>query len=179
LKPEDFDLVRVAQLLAKGNVLGTIRGKLEIGPRALGNRSYLSSPIMEGMKDRINLMKGREFWRPVAPIVLAEDYEKYFITKQLSPYMSFAPKVKDKYAIILNEIIHLDGTARVQTVSSSDGWIYQLLQEFKKITGFGILMNTSFNKKGEPLINDEKDALSILESTNLDGIVTKNLIILK
>jgi carbamoyltransferase len=179
LEHKVFDIKFLAELLATGKVIGTIRGDLEIGPRALGNRSYLASPIIDGMKDKINQMKGREFWRPVAPIILEEDFYDYFATNQNSPYMSFAPKVKPQFKLVLKEILHLDDTARVQTVSKKDGWIYELLCELKKITGYGIVMNTSFNRKGEPLINDIKDAIDILKTTELDGVVIDNMIVLK
>jgi carbamoyltransferase len=176
---EKFSVRRCAELLSSGKVLGTIRGPLEIGPRALGNRSYLANPFIFDMKNTINVMKEREFWRPVAPIILEEDLAHYFRTAQNSPYMSFAPHVRLDFKDKLKEILHFDDTARVQTVNSSDGWIYELLREFKKITGWGIIMNTSFNKKGEPLTNDIRDALEILRLTALDGIVTDDQFILK
>lgn len=172
------NLTSIASLIAKGNVIATAVGDIEIGPRALGNRSYLASPFIKGMKDKINApdMKDREIWRPVAPIVLAEDLNIYFDTILPSPYMTFAPQIKPEYRELLKEIMHIDGSARVQTVERGT-WMYDLLTEFKNITGHGIIMNTSFNVKGHPLINDLSEAFDIFQNSKLDGIIfsKKNL----
>jgi carbamoyltransferase len=162
----------LAAVLSKGAIIGTMIGDLEIGPRALGNRSYLANPFIKGMKNRINSrrIKNREIWRPVAPIVAIEDLSRYFETDNPSPYMSFAPKIRKSYLEEFSEIIHVDGSSRVQTVSAIDGWIYRLIRSFEKITGKGILMNTSFNLKGEPLVQDYKDAFQIFKQSELDAI---------
>jgi len=164
----------LAKMLSQGEIIAVIRGPLEIGPRALGNRSLLANPLIKGMKDRLNLIKGREFWRPVAPIVSWEKSKIYFDILNPSPYMSFAPKVRAKYRKLLNEIIHYDDSARLQTVNRNDGWIYNLIKQLGKLTNFEILMNTSFNKKGRPLVNDYQEALDIFTSSGIDGIVIEN-----
>jgi len=164
----------LAELIASGKIIGTIVEPIEIGPRALGNRSYLANPLINGMKNRMNTIKGREFWRPVAPIITIDCLGKYFKTTQNSPYMTFAPIVQDEYKQKLNEVLHYDSTARIQTVTKKDGWIYELVKEVGKITGYELIMNTSFNKKGAPLINDIKDALELLLTTDLDGVLIEN-----
>jgi carbamoyltransferase len=163
----------IAQVLANGKIIGTIVGPLEIGPRALGNRSYLASPLIPGMKNRINSqqIKDREVWRPVAPILTIESMAHYFDNVLPSPYMTFAPAVKSEFRKLLGEIMHIDCSARIQTVTSSDGWIYWLLKEFGKITSHEILMNTSFNTKGNPLINSYGDAFKLLKTSSLDAVL--------
>jgi carbamoyltransferase len=166
-------LDELALIIANGAIVGTMIGSLEIGPRALGNRSYLANPLILGMKNKMNSdrIKNREFWRPVAPIVALEKLDIYFDTKNPSPYMTFAPFVKKEYTSLLKEITHIDGTARVQTVSKESGWIYNLIKAFGKISGVEMLMNTSFNQKGHPLINDFYEAFNIFKDSDLDCIV--------
>ena len=168
-----IDIEGLAKFICEGNIVGTIIGPLEIGPRALGNRSYLANPLIKGMRDRINSrrVKNREPWRPVAPIIPIDKIEEYFDTEQESPYMTFAPLIKSKYKKDFAQVMHVDGSARVQTVSESDGWIYNLVKSVGSLTGREILMNTSFNIKGDPLINDYADAFNILSTSDLDAIV--------
>lgn len=163
----------MAKLLAEGMIIGTLIGPIEIGPRALGNRSYLANPLIKGMKDKLNSkqIKNREFWRPVAPIVTMEKLSEYFDTNLPSPYMSFAPKVKSLYKKGFEEITHLDGSSRIQTITKDDGWIYNLLKSVGEYTGREILMNTSFNLRGDPLINNYEDSFKIFKNSNLDAIV--------
>lgn len=169
----DVTLTELASLLNKGLIIATMVGPLEIGPRALGNRSYLANPLVSGMKDRMNSsrVKDREYWRPIAPIVTMEKLSQYFDTINPSPYMTFAPKVRDEYLSLLKEVVHVDGSARAQTVSEKSGWIYRLTKEFGRISGIEMLMNTSFNRKGHPLINDYNEAFNIFKESDLDGIV--------
>lgn len=169
---KEVTLKELAAYLADGKVIATIVGDIEIGPRALGQRSYLASPLIEGMKDKLNApsMKDRELWRPVAPIVPLDKLEEYFDSSLPSPYMTFAPQVKKNYRKLLKEVLHIDGSARVQTVTS-DNWVFDLLKEFGKITGAEILMNTSFNEKGHPLINDLEEAYRIFAESDLDGVI--------
>ena len=171
---KEVTIKELAGFLARGKIIGVIHGHLEIGPRALGNRSLLASPLIEGAKDRLNQIKGREFWRPVAPIITWEKAQIYFDILNPSPYMSFAPNVRDKYSKILKEILHYDNSARLQTVNKDSGWIYELVKEFGKLTGFEVLMNTSFNKKGRPLVNDYQEAFEIFENSPIDAIMVEN-----
>lgn len=168
-----ISIKELAKLLAEGMVVGTMVGPIEIGPRALGNRSYLASPFVHGMKNRINSknMKDRESWRPVAPIISLEKLSEYFDTTNPSPYMTFAPKIRDNHRALLKEVMHIDGSARIQTVDKGDGWIYRLIKEFAKITGHPILMNTSFNKQGSPLVNDYAEAELLFRSSGLDALI--------
>lgn len=168
-----ISIKELAHILEKGNIVATMLGSLEIGPRALGQRSYLANPLIPGMKNKLNSpsIKDREYWRPIAPVVSLDCLSEYFMTTNSSPYMSFAPKINIKYQTLLKEIAHKDGTARVQTVSQEMEWMYALLEEVKKINGISMLMNTSFNKKGKPLINNYKEAYDVFRKSDLDAIV--------
>lgn len=170
---KEVDIKEIANLLNEGKILATMVGSLEIGPRALGNRSYLASPFVAGMKARLNSpqLKDREDWRPIAPIITKEKLEEYFETTNSSPYMTFAPKVRTQHKSILREVVHIDGTARVQTVSKGSSWIYDLLKAFGLLSGVEILANTSFNKKGRPLMNDYFEALQIFREADIDGVL--------
>lgn len=130
------------------------QGRAEIGPRALGNRSILADPRKIEMKDMLNQLKCRQWWRPVAPIIIEEDLNEWFEDAYPSPYMLHTFRLKKNKAELLPAIVHLDGTCRVQTVSKdSNPELYAILCNFKKSTGIPILCNTSLNDKGEPIIN--------------------------
>lgn len=158
----------LASVLAEGKVVGVVNGHCEIGPRALGNRSLLGNPFIAGMRDRMNMLKGREYYRPVAPIVLEEDIGEFFEEVVASPFMSFAPKVRLKYRELLQEVVHVDGTARVQTVGSEELFIRELLLAFGRHVPFPILMNTSLNLKGKPLVNSLEGAVDLLNSSRME-----------
>lgn len=170
---KEVTLDELATILNKGAVIATMIGPLEIGPRALGNRSYLANPLFSGMKDRLNSpsIKDREYWRPVAPIITIEKLPEYFDSVNPSPYMTFAPKVKQEYINLFKEVVHVDGSARAQTVTKESGWIYDLTKAVGKLNGIEMVMNTSFNRRGHPLINDYSEALSVFKESDLDGIV--------
>lgn len=156
----------LASLLKEGKIIGILQNSSEIGPRALGNRSIICDPCFKNMKDKLNKIKQREWFRPFAPVVRYEDRDKYFHFDFDSPYMSFAPIVREEWREQLQAITHVDNTARVQTVKREDHeFFYELLTEFK-----GALLNTSFNTKGEPLITTIKDAIDVLENTELDYV---------
>lgn len=172
-----------ASQIAKGKVVGWFQGRMEFGPRALGNRSIIADPRDPGMKDKINeKVKRRESFRPFAPAVLEEEANEYFDMTGLedSPFMLFTvPVNKDKYNII-PAVTHVDGTARVQTVSlRTNPRFWNLIDEFKKITGLPILLNTSFNIKNEPIVCSPKDALSCFLSTNIDCVALGNYLVEK
>ncbi len=141
-----------------GAVVGVVRGAQEFGPRALGHRSLLAYPGREvdGLKDRLNRIKGREWYRPVCPVVAAESSPLFFGVAVDSPYMSFAPRLLPEALVRFPHIAHCDGTSRVQTVTESDDpWLYALLQAVAaRNGGFPILANTSFNPrvKGEGVL---------------------------
>lgn len=167
--------------LANGKIVGVARGRSEHGARALGNRSILCNPSIPEMKDTLNAkVKHREWYRPFAPVVRLEDVSKYFEWEGESRWMSFCPKVKDEWKYKLGAITHVDGTARVQTVTREQNeWLYDLLTKFEKETGVGVLLNTSFNVDGKPILSTCKDAFTILQNTDMDGLVIENTYIKK
>ena len=167
----------VAQEIANGKIVGWFQGKSESGNRALGNRSILADPRRKDIKEIINdTIKDREDFRPFAPAVLEEHYKEYFDTNSPSPYMSRICKVKsDK----VPGITHVDNTARIQTVNKQDNEkFYNLINEFYKITGIPMLLNTSFNCH-EPIVESPEDALKTFKRTALDLLVINNYIVRK
>ena len=158
--------------LAQNKILGVVQGNAEHGPRALGNRSIICSPLSPDMKDTLNLkVKHREWFRPFAPIVRLEDVSEYFEWEGESRWMNFCPKVKPGYIDKIPAVVHVDGTARVQTVTREQNpFIYDLLTEFKEKTGIGVLVNTSFNVDGKPILSTYKDAFKVFDETQLDRL---------
>jgi len=171
----------VAQDLADGKIIGVARRRSEHGARALGNRSILCDPSYPNMKDVLNAkVKHREWYRPFAPVVRLEDVSKYFHFEGESRWMSFCPVVREEWRDKLASITHIDGTARVQTVTRENNrFLYDLLTQFDKIKGFGVLLNTSFNVDGKPILSSVRDAMTILESTEMDGLIIENVYIKK
>jgi carbamoyltransferase len=167
--------------LIQGNIVGVVRDTSEHGPRALGNRSILCNPAIPHMKDILNQkVKNREWYRPFAPVVRLEDVSKYFEFDGESRWMSFCPKVREEYRNKLVSITHVDGTARVQTVTRNQNpWLYDLLTDFEKQTGFGVLLNTSFNVDGKPILSTYKDACEVFERSRMDALVLQDYIISK
>lgn len=166
----------VAELLASGKIIGIMRGDSEVGPRALGNRSILCDPGRVDIQEVVNSeIKGRGYYQPCAPVTLEEDREIYFEMISSSPFMSFCPRVKESFKDQLPGIVHRDGTARVQTVNElQNPFLYQLLVEFKKLKGYSVLVNTSLNIKGKPIISSIEDGLEILHETSLDYLLVEN-----
>jgi len=164
IKKSDNIVNDTAKLLAEGSVIGWVQGRSEFGPRALGNRSILADPRPPENKDIINKMvKKREAYRPFAPSVLEEHVEEYFViptSQKQFPFMNFVLKVKEEKQSILGAITHVDGTARIQTVSKASNPMYwNLINEFSKYTGVHILLNTSFNNNAEPIVDSVYDAI--------------------
>ena len=180
-KAKDLDISELAQYIVDGNIVGVVRGRSEHGPRALGNRSILCDPSISNMKDILNFkVKGREYYRPFAPVVRLEDVSKYFDWEGESRWMSFCPTVKHEYKDKLSTIVHIDGTARVQTVTKEQNeFLYNLLTEIDKITGVGVLLNTSFNVAGKPILNTYKEALTVLDTKEMNAVVFENYFIQK
>ena len=179
---EKLDDYKLVELLAAGKIIGVARGFSEHGPRALGNRSILCDPTFPQMKDILNhKVKHREWYRPFAPVVRIEEADTYFEVIEESPYMSFAFKVREEWREKLSSITHIDGTARVQTLRRDDNpWLYDLLGKFQATTDrHGVLLNTSFNVNGQPILSTAKEAFQLLMSTQLDGIVVEDNIFLK
>ncbi len=175
---------RAAEWIADGAVIGWVQGRSEFGPRALGNRSILADPRPAANKDRINAMvKKRESYRPFAPSVLEEDAGAFFELpdgRAEYPFMNFVVRVRESMRALLGAITHIDGTARLQTVSrTSNAAYWELINAFKARTGVPILLNTSFNNNAEPIVDSVADAITAFLSTELDGLVVGSFLIKK
>jgi len=168
-----------AKLISDGNIVGWYQGKMEWGPRALGNRSILADPRNAKMKDILNeKIKHRESFRPFAPSILEEYGSEYFDMDIPSPYMLFVAKVKQPDKI--PAVTHVDGTGRLQTVSkSSNPLYYDLINEFYNLTGIPVIINTSMNVMGEPIVNTPEQAFNMIIKTDMDCIVMGNNLIFK
>ena len=191
----------VASLLSKQKTVGWFQGRMEFGPRALGGRSILADPRSETMQKNLNLkVKFRESFRPFAPSVLREDVKNWFDLKFDSPYMLFVAELNKSLQISMNDsqknlfgidklnikrssipaVTHVDYTARIQTVHrETNPRYYDLINEFKKITSCPVLVNTSFNIRGEPIVNTIEDAFRCFMGTDLDILVCENFILYK
>ena len=166
-------------ILKQNRVIGWFQGKSEFGPRALGNRSILASPIKSWMTDHINLdIKGREWYRPFAPAVLFEHQRHIFESDVYSPYMLVTTKVKENWKDKIPAVVHIDNTSRVQSVTEENNpKFYQLLKDFYNETGIPVLLNTSFNGPHEPIVETPKEAISTFIERNIDCLVINNFII--
>lgn len=175
-KPDDV----AASLLKRNYLLGWFQGKMEFGPRALGNRSILANPLFKNNKHRLNELKGREQWRPLGVSVTEEDAENYFETNNFSPYMMITVNANEKLKKMCPTIIHIDGTSRPQLVKKSSNPIfYNLIKKFEKLSGLPIVINTSFNRYDEPIVNSPEDALRTFFTTSLDALILNNYVISK
>lgn len=172
---------RMAAMLADGWVGGLLRGRSEAGPRALGHRSILAAPHVATMRDHLNrYVKHREPFRPFAPMVLWERQNDYFDLQAPSPFMLLSTRVREPFSEQLPAITHADGSARVQAVSfESDPFLHGLLQAMERRTGHPVLLNTSFNVAGEPIVETPRDAVSTFQRSNLDFLVLENALVLK
>jgi carbamoyltransferase len=162
----------VAARILEGKVIGRFHGRLEVGPRALGNRSVLADPRRPEVKDRINLLlKGREPFVPFAPSVLEEDASKYWEGPADYPYMTFAVGASEHAKREVPAVVHVDGTLRPQVVTADMNPSYaELIRAFKRATGIGVLLNTSFNRHGHPIVGSPDDALMHLANGWVDGL---------
>lgn len=200
---ENFDelAAETAKLISQENVIGWVQGKMEFGPRALGARSILGDPRSPEMQKKLNLkIKYRESFRPFAPSVLAEDVSKFFDYDGISPYMLLVHPVADAIKKTLPEgyddmnlrdklyhlrselpsITHIDFSARIQTVhSDTNPRYYKMIEEFKKLTGMGVVVNTSFNVRGEPIVMTPNDAYRCFMRTEMDYLVVGNFLFSK
>lgn len=198
---DDELFAKVAELLEQGKVIGWFQGRMEFGPRALGNRSILGDARSVGMQSVMNLkIKHRESFRPFAPSVLEEDAVNYFELDRASPYMLLVADVKPSQRISMTyaqeqlsgleklkvarsripAVTHVDYTARIQTVKkATNPRYYRLLQAFKDRTGCSLLVNTSFNVRGEPLVCSPEDAYRCFMRTEMDYLVMENILLEK
>jgi carbamoyltransferase len=170
-----------AELLAKGHVVAWFQGAAEFGPRALGNRSILAAPFPLAMKDRINAkVKHREAFRPFAPAVMEDRYGEVFNATHPSPFMLMALTAQDDWHDRIPAVLHEDDSARVQTVSAAtNARFYDLLSHFNDKTGVPVLLNTSFNDKGEPIVCSPEDALRTFHGTDIDYLVIGDYVVSK
>ncbi len=177
----DYICRDTAKLLADQKVIGWFQGGSEFGPRALGNRSLLADPRKPEMKDILNSrVKHRQPFRPFAPIVLAERVREIFEGEEDSPFMLIAKTVRPGWRDRIPAIVHVDGTARVQTVrEQTNPVLYRLLKEFEALTGVPVLINTSFNVKGEPIVETPRDAMICFLTTGIDHLVLHDTLVSK
>jgi carbamoyltransferase len=172
---------QVACCLAEGKIIGVMRGRAEFGPRALGQRSILADPRAADMKDRINRkVKRREPYRPFAPVISEDQVANWFVRPQPSPYMSITLPWRADKSDLVSAVTHADGTGRLQTVSADSApWMHRLTQEFGALTGVPIVLNTSFNIMGKPIIHSVEDALAVFMASGLDAVLIENTLIEK
>jgi carbamoyltransferase len=180
--PDEEELMQYcAKQLTAGKTIGWFQSGSEFGPRSLGRRSILAHPGIENMKNHINSnIKFREDFRPFAPAVLKDRVSEYFVTGRNSPYMILIDKTRPEYREALSNVTHKDGSARVQTVEES--WnprFAGLLAEFYKQSGIAVVLNTSLNKKGMPIVETPEEAIHLFEITALDVLVIENYVIEK
>ena len=170
----------VASTLAQDKIIGWFQHRMEFGPRALGARSILASPLHAGMQARLNDIKDREDFRPVAPIVLEEEAARWFAGAASSPFMLFVYDVLPEQAEYIPAVRHIDGTARIQTINREQHPLYyDLLKAFQARTGVPVLVNTSFNTRGEPIVCTPRDAIECFWTSPLDALVIGSFILEK
>ena len=169
----------IAGRLAKNEIVGWFQGRVEFGNRALGNRSILANPCNPDIKELLNSkVKKRESFRPYAPAVLEERADEFFELRCKSPFMLLAPKVRNEKRGLIPGATHIDGTARVQTVSrETNQKFWQLIKDFENITGVPMVINTSLNLRGEPIVCSPEDAINIFRKSEMDCLVLENFVI--
>lgn len=171
---------KTAEILANDKIIGWFQGRMEFGPRALGSRSILASPINSEMQGRLNEVKDREDFRPVAPVVLEEDAPEWFDKADYSPFMLFVYNIRPEKAAKIPAVRHVDNTARIQTVNENQHPLYyNLIKEFKKKTGVPVLVNTSFNTLGKPIVCTPRDAIECFWSSPFDALVIGSFLLEK
>lgn len=179
---EKFDDIEkiIAKLISEDKIVANYQGRLELGPRALGNRSLLASPEKYKMLVKMNELKGREVWRPLAPAVLYDHQTECFDSDIFSPHMTKNFNVLNEMKKRLEAITHVDGTARIQSVTREyNELFYNIINEFYKITGIPVVINTSFNVKGEPIVCTPIEAIDSFERMNLDYLALGHYLIKK
>lgn len=170
-----------ARILADGKILAWFQGAMEFGPRSLGNRSILGHPAIPGMSDEINArIKFREKWRPFCPSILDTHSEEILGTSHPSPFMTFSFEVTEEWKKKIPEVVHVDGTARPQIVSrESNPLFYKLIEEFQKLTGLPCVINTSLNRRTEPVVCSPEDSLAMFYGSGLEYMIMGNYLVKK
>ncbi len=171
---------KCADLLSKGKVIAWFQGAMEFGPRALGNRSIIADSRNRLMKAMLNKIKSREEFRPLAPIIKEEKLKEYFTSSMKSPFMLFTFTAKKNVDKVIPSALHIDNSARLQTVNRTDNLkLYNLLDEFEKLTNIPVLINTSFNYKGKPIVCTIEQALDCFYNSGIDYLVIGDFLISK
>jgi carbamoyltransferase len=169
-----------ADLLAQDKIIGWFQGRMEFGPRALGARSILASPLHASMQTRLNEIKDREDFRPVAPVILEEEAPRWFAHADVSPFMLFIYDVLPEKTDYIPAVRHVDGTARIQTINRQQHPLYyDLIKAFQARTGVPVLVNTSFNTRGEPIVCTPRDAVECFWTSPLDALVIGSFLLEK
>jgi len=172
---------RAAQILVDGEPVAWCQGRMEFGPRALGGRSILGCPSHKGIADKINeQIKFRERWRPFCPSILDTIAPDMIGTDHAAPFMTITFNVSEEWKQRVPEVIHEDGTSRVQIVSEeTNPRYYALLEEMEKLTGNGVVLNTSMNRRGEPMVCSPTDALNMFFGSDLQFLLLEDLLVTK
>jgi len=171
----------VAELLAQGKIIGWFQGRMEFGPRALGSRSILADPRDPEMNTKVNnAVKFREWWRPFAPSFKKEAASEYLESATDSPFMILTAQVRPEKRAIIPAVTHVDGSARPQTVEKETNPLYwRLIDEFGKRTGVPVIMNTSFNLRGEAIVHTPTDAVRTFFSSGTDALCIGSFLVEK
>jgi carbamoyltransferase len=169
---------KCAQILADNKIVGWFQGRMEYGPRALGNRSILADPRDPDMKDRVNArVKHREPFRPFAPAIKLESVHEYFETDEPAPFMLRVHRFKPEMGEKVPAVTHVDNTGRVQTIDRKiNRRFWNVIDEFEGLTGIPIILNTSFNIQGEPIVCTPDDAISCFLGTDIDVLILGDFI---
>lgn len=177
--PDDLT-ASIAKRLADGEIIGWFQGRMELGARALGNRSILASPALPSMQQRLNRVKGRESFRPVAAIVLVDKVADWFEFEGPAPFMNFVAAVRPEKKEWIRSAVHTDDSSRIQTVDAeTNPLLYELITEFEVLTDIPMLINTSFNTRGEPVVCTPRDAISCFFTSGLDTLVIGPFVLTK
>jgi len=171
----------IAKVLVEGNPVAWFQGRMEFGPRALGGRSIIGCPSVKGVADRINeQIKFRERWRPFCPSMLDTVAEKMLSVDHPSPFMTFTFDVNDEWKRRVHEVVHEDGTARAQVLKREyNPRYYDLMKELEAMTGNGVVLNTSLNRRGEPMVCSPKDALDMFFGSDLQFLIMEDILVVK
>ncbi len=171
----------IAKVLAEGNPVAWFQGRMEFGPRALGGRSIIGCPSAPGVANRINeQIKFRERWRPFCPSMLDRVAPEMFKNDHPAPFMTFTFEVNEEWKTRVPEVVHEDGTARAQALKKEfNPRYYELMEEMEKLTGNGVVLNTSLNRRGEPMICSPTDALNMFFGSDLQYLIMEDVLVVK
>jgi len=172
---------RIARILADGHPVAWFQGRMEFGPRALGGRSIIGCPSVPGVADRINeQIKFRERWRPFCPSMLDTVAPQMLKVDHPSPFMTFTFEVNEEWKTRVSEVVHEDGTSRAQVLKRDyNPRYYDLMVELEKLTGNGVVLNTSLNRRGEPMICSPTDALNMFFGSDLQYLIMEDILVVK